>query len=321
MASSIPADWWNSFSNNELSLILFVTEQCNFRCVYCYEDFKLGKIEADVISGIKNLIIERIEEIEVLNISFFGGEPLMNKDAIIDIASFSNELIKRKNLDTKFIGSITTNGYSLDIDTFLKFNQLGIVNYQITLDGDKELHDELRPTINGKSTFDKIFSNIVNIAKSSIHFNCAIRANVADYNLKSTYSLIDKISEIAKNDKRFLIHFHPIFGNEKLKLSADKIIDDLYKYTTAKGLKGDSEELKSYVCYAAKNNNFVIRANGIIQKCTVALDKEVNNIGRIGKGGELFLDEKKLKKWIFSKDKGCPLGTIDFENKINQLSV
>lgn len=29
--------------NRNLRLIIMPTEQCNFRCRYCYEDFKLGK--------------------------------------------------------------------------------------------------------------------------------------------------------------------------------------------------------------------------------------------------------------------------------------
>lgn len=48
--------WLNSFNNKQLSLILLITEQCNFRCAYCYEDFKIGKMPPDVIEGIKNVI-------------------------------------------------------------------------------------------------------------------------------------------------------------------------------------------------------------------------------------------------------------------------
>ncbi|WP_297992216.1 hypothetical protein [Anoxybacillus sp.] len=33
-------------------LIFLVTEQCNFRCTYCYENFEKGKMSDDVIEGV-----------------------------------------------------------------------------------------------------------------------------------------------------------------------------------------------------------------------------------------------------------------------------
>lgn len=43
-------------SNQSQELILFPTEQCNFRCTYCYEDFKLGRMSNGTVNGIKALI-------------------------------------------------------------------------------------------------------------------------------------------------------------------------------------------------------------------------------------------------------------------------
>ena len=60
-------------SADYFSLTLMPTEQCNFRCTYCYEDFSIGKMKEDVIRGIKNLLKQRIPTLKYLNISWFGG--------------------------------------------------------------------------------------------------------------------------------------------------------------------------------------------------------------------------------------------------------
>jgi len=42
--------------NQHMSLILMPAEQCNFRCIYCYEDFTIGKMSKTTIEAIKQLI-------------------------------------------------------------------------------------------------------------------------------------------------------------------------------------------------------------------------------------------------------------------------
>lgn len=305
--------WITSFTNNTFELILLVTEECNFRCIYCYEDFKIGKMPTFVIEGVKNLINKRIAEIETLNLSFFGGEPLLNKSAILDISNFASQICKLNNVI--YSGSITTNGYSLNENTFEKLLQCEVRNFQITLDGEKATHDKLRPTLNGKATFNKIYSNLLIMANSSHDFRCTLRFNIADSNFSSVESFIDNYSSPFVNDPRFTFHFHPIFGMPELKLTEEIQLVSL-KNLAAKGwLKNDADSEKN-VCYAAKANSFVIRADGRVQKCTVALGSEINNIGKISNDGSLNIDQEKFKKWIFAENKQCPVQSLTLEKLV-----
>jgi len=43
----------NSLRTDRLQLILLPTEQCNFRCTYCYEDFAIGRMSDAVVAGVK----------------------------------------------------------------------------------------------------------------------------------------------------------------------------------------------------------------------------------------------------------------------------
>jgi uncharacterized protein len=331
-----PLEWLHSFTNSSLHLILFMTEQCNFRCVYCYEDFKLHNMEKDVIAGVKNLIEKRITNITHLAISYFGGEPLLNKPGVLDMTTWAKDMCEKHNV--KYRGNITTNGYSLDEKTFDSIISQGITSYQITIDGDKASHDKLRPTITGKATFDKIMRNIRMMAGSSHEFECVVRLNVSDANFDGVANFIKKeAASIFAGDKRFKIHFHPIWGRPELMLKQKDRLDELnamveelgLNHTEESGLtvlqnkdhakeKTDNAATKKgreadYVCYAAKANSFSIRANGQVQKCTVALKDEINNIGKLHKDGTLELDHDKLTKWIFAKEKGCPLQALALE--------
>jgi len=309
----INTPWINSFGNKYLELILFMTEQCNFRCTYCYEDFKLGKMTPAVIEGVKKIIQKRINGIEVLNLSFFGGEPLLNKTSIIEISNWSAQFCKTH--EVKYISGITTNGYLLDKNTFEKLIQSDIIAFQITLDGEKQTHDKLRPTLKGKSTFDTIYSNITRMANSNHSFRCTLRFNIADSNFNSIKTFINNYSSPFTNDNRFSFHFHPIFGMPELKLTEEQQLYELKELAKMKGFKYDTPSDYS-LCYASKANSFVIRADGRIQKCTVSLESEVNNIGKIDKDGILNIDEEKFKKWILAYDKGCPLQSLSLEKLV-----
>ncbi|MEJ2779710.1 hypothetical protein WIW89_02090 [Stygiolobus sp. CP850M] len=73
---------------------------------------------------------------------------------------FTNSIAKMYKIDT--VGRIITNGYLL-LDT-VKFKVLlekGVKIFQVTIDGYKDAHDKLRPLLNGKPTFDKIFKNLI----------------------------------------------------------------------------------------------------------------------------------------------------------------
>jgi uncharacterized protein len=78
-----------------------------------------------------------------------------------------------------------------------------------------------------------------------------------------------------------------------------------------------------YICYAAKPNNLIIRANGRIGKCTVALDDERNDLGYLDANGQLVLDHDKHKLWYRGIETldldtvSCPINDMPlYEGKI-----
>ena len=78
------------FRNDQLQLILLPTEDCNFRCVYCYQNFEVGRMRPQVVDGIKHLVERRIGSLRVLEIGWFGGEPLFAYDIVLGLSRFFN---------------------------------------------------------------------------------------------------------------------------------------------------------------------------------------------------------------------------------------
>jgi uncharacterized protein len=110
------------FRSNHLNLIILPTEACNFRCTYCYETFENRKMPRPVVTGIKSLIDRRGTDLDELEISWFGGEPLLALDVITEISKHALHVAKTEGFT--FRSGMTTNGYFLDQDRHIIIEQL-----------------------------------------------------------------------------------------------------------------------------------------------------------------------------------------------------
>ena len=212
----------NSLTSEYLELILLPTEQCNFRCTYCYEDFEMGRMDADTITGVKALIENRVPGLRHLHISWFGGEPLAARDIIVDISSHI-ESLRQKYSSLIYTSSMSTNGSLLVKKTFQKLTSLGVRSYQITLDGDEEVHNRSRLSANGRGTFAKIWQNLLTIRDChDIDSNILVRIHFSPETYLGLEPLIEKINTELVNDERFSFHFKAI---ERLGGSLDEEIN------------------------------------------------------------------------------------------------
>ena len=87
-----------------------------------------------------------------LEVDFFGGEPLMNYDVVHDLVLYARELEKKH--DKHFQLTITTNALGLT-DERIEFLNREMHNIVLSIDGRREVHDYMRPMVNGKGSFDE----------------------------------------------------------------------------------------------------------------------------------------------------------------------
>lgn len=293
------------FSNRLLDLTLLPIEQCNFRCTYCYETFTDGKMKPELVESIRTLIDRRAPELDYLRLGWFGGEPLLAHDIVIDLSSHARDLAARY-ADLEFVSGMSTNGYLLDAAMMEKLLQAGVGSFQVSIDGFGEHHDRTRVSRAGGGTFERIWANMLELRASDLDFAINLRVHYSRDNINHVFEFTDQLKAEFGGDPRFRIFFKTI---EKLGGDNDSDLN-VYGWKEAAEVKARlMERLEGrmddvlpstacYVCYAGKPNAFVIRRDGRIVKCTVGLDEPENLVGRMGQDGTMTLTAETLKPWL-----------------------
>ena len=141
------------------ALCLHVSHDCNLRCKYCFAstgDFGTGyRMTMNVETAKKaiDFVIARSGKRHNIEVDFFGGEPLMAMDTVKATVEYARSLEKEHNKNFRF--TITTNGILLDDETIDYINE-NMSNAVLSLDGRPEVNDNMRPTVNGKGSYDVI---------------------------------------------------------------------------------------------------------------------------------------------------------------------
>jgi uncharacterized protein len=295
-----------------MHLVLLPTEACNFRCTYCYESFARGKMNSKTISGLKALVQEKATNLSQLNISWFGGEPLLSLDVIEELSN--SFLASAKDNNIHYSCDLVTNGYLLTKEVFQKLLSWEIRQFMITIDGVGDVHDSRRHFAGGGKTFETIIENLKAIKDVTDQFEITIRVNFDESNLQETPKLIEFLKENLADDKRFGILFRPVgrWGGENnddlpvcSRITANKKIWEFTDEAVSEGIGMSSMVAGSLmpsgsVCYAAKPHSLVVGSDGQLYKCTVAFDEEVNKVGKIHEDGSLDLDYDKIAQWVTS---------------------
>lgn len=149
-------------SNEIKALCLHVCHDCNFRCRYCFADEGAYHAEREFMSeetakAAVDFLLANSGARKVLEMDFFGGEPLMNLSVVKATVAYAKE--RAAAAGKKFLFTTTTNALLLDEETIRFFNE-EMENVVLSLDGRKEVHDAVRKTVNGKGSFDYVIRNI-----------------------------------------------------------------------------------------------------------------------------------------------------------------
>jgi len=305
-------------TSRSLQLIVFPTEKCNFRCVYCYEDFVKGKMSHSLRRGLVKFVTAQTASLDSLAIDWFGGEPLLAFDVMKDVLPEINTACAANSC--RLGGHITTNGYLLSSDIAQQLLDWQVNSFQITVDGPPDEHNKRRQLhkhrANGvgadeeHGTFDRIMENVQALLAQRRVFHLQLRTNYDLNSLDSMAGWIDTMASMVADDPRVRVDFCPIWAepdNVEVSMAVgetkQRTYVELMAAAHAKGLRSNAPgylSLGGLVCYAAKANSFVVRSDGLLNKCTVALDADYNAVGRLHEDGTVKLEIDKLAKWTSS---------------------
>lgn len=204
-------------STDELFVTVLTTLQCNFACDYCYQGDRgdYNKFAEKMSLETAQKTIDWIEhQLDVvrpgkLHLQFFGGEPLLNLPVMYLIAERLAETTRARGLKQTI--SIVTNGLLLTEDVVDRMNQYGLYGVKITLDGDRDTHNRMRPLRGGQGTFDRIIANVRKVAHKT---RIGIGGNYDESSFDSYPALLDFLREQEFADKLVKVNFKPVIRDK-----------------------------------------------------------------------------------------------------------
>lgn len=187
------------------------TTECNARCFYCFEsDHKrctlTEKLTEDVIE-----YIAKASKGGPVDISWFGGEPLVASKRISQICK------GLRSRDVKFNSSMVSNAYLFDEELIrIAKNEWRLKNVQITLDGTETVYNETKAFIQPKDNpYRRVLRNIGWLLESGILVN--VRLNVTDKNYEDLNRLVDELIERFADKNGFSCYSHTVYDGVGFK--------------------------------------------------------------------------------------------------------
>lgn len=305
----VSRSWERTFA-----LIVMPTERCDLRCTYCYESFEKGRMKPSIQHGLLRLVDELTASYAAVDLAWFGGEPLLAVDGVVEVSDRLRSAAESN--DAQVSVSMTTNGHRLTEQTRSRLRDR-IDVYQITLDGPASIHDSQRVTIRGVGTYRTILENIRGVFEDTqsrvvLRINADVRRDgvgdrIADW-------LSAEIEPLHRRwGARLSISVNPVWDATTTSIDGICLNDAVEAQrlvrliAAAEASVGSSmpsymartlDGLGTLSCYAGKPNSVVVGSDGQLYKCTVALDLEANQVGRLREDGTMDIDQTRWSGWV-----------------------
>lgn len=288
-----------------LSLVIAPTLNCNMACPYCYENKNHKRFDSDtkksMIDFVRNYVNRNL--IKTLSITWYGGEPLMEKDTIKELSEAFKQICEDKTVH--YIGHIVTNGSLLDYETGLMLKEAGVKMAQITVDGMEEINNQRRILKNGQNSFEIIVNNIKSCQDL---FKISVRVNIDKSNEKEAEKLYKfftnkenfgenvriYFAQVKKMSDSCSISSHQCFSNKEF---GDLEIELLNKINSGANSSGAFNYPNSKIlpCAALTLHSFVIDPEGNLYKCWEEIGIIEKSVGSIFEGFKL---NNRAVQWL-----------------------
>lgn len=232
-----------------------VTEACNLACDYCFTWSKKHKrktISYDMATRIIKWWISQSDETQHNQISFWGGEPLLEWELIKKLVYYTNDLckkIERKPID-EFGG--TTNGllYTPDkVEWCVENNSM----FLVSLDGIQPAQDKHRVLPSGKGSWKIVDKNLREAIKIAPYQK--IRSSLTDDTIQYFFENIQYfVEDLGITD----LAFSPVFENEWNQKSLE-ILEEQFELTINYVIKKAKEGTKITLKHLNDEANMLVK--------------------------------------------------------------
>lgn len=296
-----------------LQIMIYPTQDCNLKCWYCYENHVTNsrmspKVQVSVVKFIERYI--RTHKLESLNLTFFGGEPLLSFYNIAYPLSQSIKSICEANkiyFSTFFISNATL------VDEHM-IGPLQDINayFQITLDGCRDKHNQVRIGKKGAfPTFDRIIHalDLLSHHLRPIPLSgkaLTLRINYDNDTLRNIENIFQYIQRF--NKKAIFVHLERVWQTQdQINEEQIQLLINAIRLFAKNDFSIDIGTFrnKRIACPAERLHYAIFNYNGLVYRCNGRNLTEVTKEGILKENGEIEWDLNRVAK---------RLGRTTFEN-------
>lgn len=293
-----------------LPVTIVPVSACDLACPYCIQNTgpperlaaRPPRIPARSMSeGILEATIEflrrRMEARSqlTLDLTIFGGEPLIRPDLCLSLLRRCQALGLRH-------AQMITNGVRLNGRLGEALYDAGLRRAQVTLDGDRLEHDQVRVAPGGTPTFDRILDGLVDVQGTGLEF--LLRVNVTALNRGSLLPLVERLHQRLA-PSRFHLYFAPVddigVGFQNVASCDERDVElwcDLYQAAHAAGfqIRPNSQGECEFCAHRSPQSGVVINADGQIYSCWDAVGRSALSLGDVKQG--YVSEEECTARWV-----------------------
>jgi len=294
--------------NARFSAQVVLNLDCNLACTYCYEGGMKGRSymspdTAESLAGfVESGYIEKGNEIEL---SFYGGEPLMGLDLILSLSERLKKATAAKGSGYSF--NMVTNGTLLTSAVVEKLLPLGFTGAKITLDGPRENHDRFRPFVSGKGSFDLIVANLKEVCNLT---DIQVGGNYTRENYREFPRLLDFFLEEGITPERIsLVMFVPVMKsggefslpefNEGCASTDEPWLIEASLYLREEILRRgfQTPRVRPAACVIESRSDLVVNWDGALFKCPAMLGWKELAVGDLESGVSDYSKSHNMDVW------------------------
>jgi uncharacterized protein len=313
----------------------------NLGCDYCFQNISMAPAGSYAPPRIKTAVLGETEarsicdfvarqmrasQLTSTSMLLFGGEPLLNFAGCIAML----EGLRPLNLVDS---EIVTNGVLLTPRKAQRLEDAGLRRVQITFDGARPAHDQVRVTRNGRPTYDAILKNVAAAIAVAPDLAWNFRVNVSHLNVDGLDDLVDDLAAVVDGARLVTLHLAMIddtgLGYEN-NLGYDQSLAENFVAANRRAIAAGIRVMPStslrecpYCSVVGGSRGAVINADGALYSCWENAGRDGWAIGNVIDG---YVDEATVNaRWVACdfdiKPHGSPEVTRNFLDHIDAAAL
>ena len=308
-----------------ITFMVNVAQRCNLTCTYCYvneghfdyPEPPIPRMRSETADGLVDRLHAQFPGFATYAYHFYGGEPLLNVDAIRRVVAQAEARAAATGTRTDYY--ITTNGTLCTRDVADFFDQHRFTVYY-SIDGDADTHDQERRYASGRGSYEDVEANLAYLrTRPGVHLigSSVVRKGVT---LETAMTKLAGHGARQCKAERVRLHDHEalaLTGNEHDHYLADieGLIDHYVDALTARRKPMDfrlsskilqllTRTRRDFFCPAGERM-FGVAADGELYPCALHVGRPQSRLGHVSTGVDPALQASFRERFSADGQAGC----------------